>query len=73
MLCCRLKCTKNAGCKNPKIKRRKNKEVIFLSKCAGYDSKKLRSIKEQKTSGLLTVLGIRKALDNIPIVGPTLF
>ena len=36
-------------------------------------SKKSRFIKEQKASGLLSSLGIRTPLSQLPIVGPLLF
>ena len=42
---------------------------MLLSKCAVYDSKKLRFIKEQDASGLLSSLGIAKSLSKIPLVG----
>ena len=32
---------------------------MLLSKCAVYDSKKIRFIKEQEASGLLIKLGIK--------------
>ena len=46
---------------------------MLLSKCAVCDSKKLRFIKEQDASGLLSSLGIEKSLSKIPLVGPLLF
>ena len=39
---------------------------MFLSKCAVYDSKKLKFIKEQEASGLLSSLGIKIPLSKIP-------
>ena len=46
---------------------------MFLSKCAVCDSKKSKFIKEKKTSGLLSCLGIQTPLGEIPLVGPLLF
>ena len=46
---------------------------MLLSKCAVCDSKKLRFIKEQDASWLLSSLGIKKSLSKIPLVGPLLF
>ena len=37
------------------------------------DSKKLRFIKEQEASGLLSSLGIKAPLNKIPLVGPLSF
>ena len=48
-----LKCRKNTENKNPKVVRAKNGRIMLLSKCAVYDSKKLKLIKKQKASGLL--------------------
>ena len=46
---------------------------MFLSKCEMCDSKKLKFIKEQEASGLLSCLVIKTPLSNIPLVGPFLF
>ena len=46
---------------------------MLLSKCAVYNSKKSKFIKEQKASGLLISLGIKTPLSQIPLVGPLLF
>ena len=46
---------------------------MLLSKCAVYDSKKPRFIKEQEASGLLSSLGIKTPWIKIPLVGPLLF
>ena len=46
---------------------------MLLSKCAVCDSKKLRFIKEQKARGLLSSLGIKTPVNEIPLVGPLLF
>ena len=46
---------------------------MLLSKCAMCDSKKSKFIKEQEASGLLSSLGIKTPLSNIPLLGPLLF
>ena len=46
---------------------------MFLSKFAVYDSKKLKFIKEQEASGLLSSLGIKIPLSKIPLLCPLLF
>ena len=68
-----LKCRKNTENKNPKVARTKNGKIMFLSKCAVWDSKKLKFIKEQEASELLGSLGIETPLREIPLVGPLLF
>ena len=44
-----------------------------LSKCKTSDSKKLKFIKEQEASGLLSSLVIKAPLSKIPLVGSPLF
>ena len=44
-----------------------------LSKCAACDGKKLKFIKEQEVSELLSSLEIKTPLIKIPLVGPLLF
>ena len=39
---------------------------MLLSKCAEWDSKKSKFIKEQEANGLLSSLGIKTSLSNIP-------
>ena len=41
---------------------------MLLTKCTVCGSKKSRFIKEQEASGLLSRLGIRKPLGQIPLV-----
>ena len=43
---------------------------MALSKCAVYDSKKSKFIKEQKASGLLSSLRIKGSLKKILLLGP---
>ena len=54
-----MKCRKNTEGKNPKAAKTKNGRIMLLSKCAVYDSKKSKFIKEQEASWLLSSLGIR--------------
>ena len=46
---------------------------MLLSNCAVSDSTKSRFIKEQEASGLLSSLGIKALLNEIPVAGPLLF
>ena len=68
-----LKCRKNTGSKNPMVVKTKKERIMVLSKCAVYDSKKSKFIKEQEASRLLSSLGIERPLSKIPLVGPLLF
>ena len=68
-----LKCRNNTESKNPKIVKTKNGRIMLLSKFALRDSKKLKFIKDQESSGLLSSLGIKAPLRKIPLVGHLLF
>ena len=46
---------------------------MLLSKCAVYDSKKSKLIKQKEVIGLLSSLGIKTSLIKITFVGPLLF
>ena len=68
-----LKCKKNSGSINPKVSKTTNGKTMILLKCAIYGSKKSKFIKEQQTKGLLSNLGIRTPLSNIPLLGDIIF
>ena len=57
-----LKCRKNTESKSSKVVRAKTGRMMPLSKCDVCDSEKLKFIKEQKASGLLSSLGINTLL-----------
>ena len=44
-----LKCIKKRESKNPKVANKNKEKLMFLSKCAVFDSKKLRFIKKART------------------------
>ena len=46
--------------------------IMLLSKCAVCGSKKLKFIKEQEASRLLSSLGIKTPFSEIPLVDPLL-
>ena len=48
-------------------------KLMILSNCAVCNTKKLKFIKEQEPSGLLSCLGIKTPLNKIPLVGPFFF
>ena len=68
-----LKCRKNTESKNPKVVRTKNGRIMLLSKCSVCNSKKSKFLKEQEPRGLLSSLGIRTPLSQIPLLDPLLF
>ena len=66
-----LKRKKNAGSKNSKFA--KTKSLMLLSKCAAWDSKKSKCIKQPEASGLLSSLGMKKLLNKITLLGLKFF
>ena len=60
-----LKCRKNTESKNPKVVKTKNGRIMLLSKCQVCDSKKLKFIKEQEASRLLSSIGIKTPLSKV--------
>ena len=68
-----LKCRKNTENINPRVSRTSNGRTMVLSKCAICDSKKSKFIKNQEAKGLLSNLGVRTLLSEIPILGDILF
>ena len=68
-----LKRRKNTESKNPKVVRTKNARIMLLSKCSVCNSKKSKFLKEQEPRGLLSSLGIRTPLSQIPLLDPLLF
>ena len=68
-----LKCRKNTESINPRVSKISNGGTMLLSKCAMWDRKKSRFIKNQEAKGLLRNLGIRTPLSKVPIVGNILF
>ena len=53
--------------KKKKITRTKNGRIMLLSKCSVSGSKKSKFIKEQEARRLLSILGIRTHLSQIPL------
>ena len=68
-----LRCKKNTENIDPKVLATSNGRAVILSKCAIFDSKKSRFIKNQEVKGLLSNLGIRTPLSTVPILGDILF
>ena len=68
-----LKCRKSTESKNLKTVKIKNVRIMLSSNCVVCGSKKSRFFKAQEASGLLSSLGIRTQLSQIPLVGHLLF
>ena len=68
-----LKCRKSTESVNPKVLKTKNGKTVILSECVICGSKKSKFIKEQQAKGLLSNLGLRTPLSNIPILGDIVF
>ena len=63
-----VKCRKNTENLNSKIFKTKNGRLLMQSKCTDCGIKKSRFIKEQEAKGLLSNLGIRTPLIQIPLL-----
>ena len=68
-----LKCRKNTENINPKVSDTSNGKAMILSKCAICSNKKSRFIKNQQAKELLSNLGLKAPLSNVPILGDILF
>ena len=68
-----LKCRKNTENINPKVSKTSNGRTMVLSKCAIYNSKKSRFIKNQEAKGLLSNLDVRTPLSKVSILIDILF
>ena len=68
-----LKCKKYTKKIDPQVSSTSNGRLMILSKCAIFNSKKSRFLKEQEAKGLLSKLGIKIPLSKIPILGDILF
>ena len=63
-----MKCRKNTENLNPKMFKTKNSRLIMQSKCPACGIKKPRFVKEQEAKGLLSNLGIKTSLGQIPLL-----
>ena len=63
-----LACRKHTKSINPKIVRNRQNRLMIQSNCAICGSKKSRFIKEQKALGILSNLGIKTPLRQVPLL-----
>ena len=68
-----LKCKKDTENINPKVSNASNGRTILSSKSAISGSKKSRFIKNQESKRLLSNLGLRTPLSNVPLLGDIFF
>ena len=68
-----LKCKKYTKNINPQVSSTSNGKLMILSKCAICGSRKSKFIKKQDAKGLLSKLGIKIPLSNVPVLGDILF
>ena len=68
-----LKCKRNIESITPKVSKTTNGRMMILSTCAICGSKKSKLIKQQEAKGLLSNLGLRTPLNNVPVLGDVLF
>ena len=61
-------CKKDTENKNPKVFETKNGRLILKSVCSECNNKKSRFISKNEESGLLSSLGIRIPLSQIPLL-----
>ena len=68
-----LKCKRNTKNIDAKMIKTKNVRVIQLLKCVVCGNKKSRFVKGQESKVLLSNLGIRTPLKNVPLLGDIFF
>ena len=68
-----LKCKKHTKNINPQVSSTSNGKFMILSKCEICGSKKYKFINKQEAKGLLSKLGIKTPLGNVPVLGNILF
>ena len=68
-----LKCKSNTENADPKVLKTKTDRTMLSSKCGVRGRKKSRSMKEREASRLLSSLGIKTPISNIPLLGKVLF
>ena len=63
-----VKCKKDTENIDPKIVRTKNNRLLMQTECSDCRNKKSRFVKEQEVKGLLSNLGIKTPLSEIPLL-----
>ena len=68
-----LKCKRHTKNINPQVASTSNGKFMILSKCAISGSRKSKFINKQEAKGLLSNLGIKITLSEIPVLSDILF
>ena len=68
-----LKCKKYTKNINPQVSSTSNGKLMIISKCALCGNRKSKFIKKQDAKRLLSKLGIKTPLSNVPVLGDILF
>ena len=68
-----LKCKKYTKNINPQVSSTSNGKLMIISKCAICGNRKSKFIKKQDAKRLLSKLGIKTPLSNVPVLGDILF
>ena len=63
-----LSCKKDTKNIDSKVVKTQNNRLMMLSKCSVCNNKKFRFVKEQQAKRLLSNLGIRTLLSQIPLL-----
>ena len=63
-----LACKKYTKNNNPKLVRNRQNRLMIQSNCANCGSKKIRFIKEQQATEILSNLGIKTPLSKVPLL-----
>ena len=63
-----LKCKKNTKSINPRVLKTSNGKTMILLKCSICNSRKIKFVKRQEASGILSSVGIRSPLSKIPVL-----
>ena len=68
-----LKCKKNTENINPRVLKTSNGKTLILSTYATCSSRKIKFIKKQEASGVLSSVDIRAPFSKIPVLGDIFF
>ena len=66
-------CKKSTASKNSSVRKTKQNRLMFVLNCAISGKKKIKIHQNYEASGLLSKLGLRAPLSNIPLIGDILF
>lgn len=68
-----VRCRKQTPTQDPHVVKTANGRYRLVGTCPYCGTQKSQFVSSQKASGLLSMLGIKTPLANIPLLGPLLF